>query len=473
VTVDVTSHFLWIHGPLDCPGWRHEGPGVISYEEHSGKQSFGVGGTPTRRAGGLVRWRRGPRLCVGEAGRFESGGARTYAFSLRLGAGAPFPHGGAFPAFASVPRQGAADGSAAGRIPESFPEECCHFPRESCCADDDGGHVVCAEPHALVGPEPPSLAQVCAALASDYGARLRALEGPSESCRRSWTLRSLQAASSAGPPPRQAFVFTFASNLAMLGQLRRSASKQGIPLNIRGPMAFCSTDIDDADNCLMHMYRSADAFAASLHPLDLLLYVDAYDTIFMSGLAGIVSNFVRGSQELIFGTERDCSPDPGLRDHFPQVSSPVPFLNGGVFLGYAYAFERMHRAIARRFGDVRECRAFADEGPSVGSSPRTYNDQRCYQWYFLTYRGSHRVGLDYDQRLVAALVDRSAEEFFWDPGGRLRIAASGVAPAILHANGRDRDAVEALLDELLAGAPASPEGGGVGDAASTAAVASE
>jgi len=414
--VDLVEELLWFHGPLDCLGWHHEDDGI-----------FGFGAEDIEPTGPIVRWQRGPAGSVGTVVRFVDGAAlRTYSLAVDIG------------------------GDIDSGVDDSLPEECRHSPGERCCSDDRRGHVLCAEASLLEAEDHMiELSALCAMFTADYGAPLRPLLGPYDRCRVALPVPPLRAAHRAGPQPRRVFAFTFATNFELARPLIASATEYHVPLNIRGLLAQCSTHASDPDNCLMHRYRSVDVFVAGLHPLDLILHVDAYDVVFLVGLGPIVADFLLGEHELVFNAERICAPETDLAPHFQELGSPFCFLNGGVFFGYAFAVERMHRSISHRFGDVRHCGHVRAAMPSE----EIFSCQRCYQLYFIEHRQAHRVALDTWQRLAACLVGTGDADFRWLSDGTLWSVVTSTRPSLLHANGEGRTTVDEVLVPLLASRP--------------------
>jgi len=64
-----------------------------------------------------------------------------------------------------------------------------------------------------------------------------------------------------------------------------------------------------------------------------VLFVDAYDVIFVENLNSIFSKYSEMNHPLILSTEKNCFPDIEKAHLYPSCDSPYRFVNGGGWMG--------------------------------------------------------------------------------------------------------------------------------------------
>lgn len=68
---------------------------------------------------------------------------------------------------------------------------------------------------------------------------------------------------------------------------------------------------------------------------EIILFTDAYDVVFLSGIREIVEKFKATKSRVLFGAESFCWPDVDLATKYPDVEDGKRFLNSGLYMGYA------------------------------------------------------------------------------------------------------------------------------------------
>ena len=155
----------------------------------------------------------------------------------------------------------------------------------------------------------------------------------------------------------------------------------------------------------------------------LILFVDAYDTVFQRPLG---PNDVPPPGKIVFGADRVCSPDV-CAGPLARTPKGMRFLNAGSYLGEAAAVSLLL------------------DGALAGDPPTTASDQYVLSRHVARRASAVRVVLDVDNRLFSPLDGVPRDAFTVDAtSGLWYDATSGLAPLVLHFN---RDA-KARLDEV-------------------------
>jgi hypothetical protein len=155
----------------------------------------------------------------------------------------------------------------------------------------------------------------------------------------------------------------------------------------------------------------------------LVLFVDAYDTVFQRPLG---PNDVPPPGSIVFGADRVCSPDV-CAGPLARTPKGMRFLNAGSYLGEAAAVSLLL------------------EGALAGEPPTTASDQYVLSRHVARRASAVRVVLDVDNRLFSPLDGVPRDAFTVDAAtGLWYDSATGLAPLVLHFN---RDA-KARLDEV-------------------------
>ena len=155
----------------------------------------------------------------------------------------------------------------------------------------------------------------------------------------------------------------------------------------------------------------------------LILFVDAYDTVFQRPLG---PNDLPPPGTIVFGADRVCSPDV-CAGPLAQTPMGIRFLNAGSYLGEAAAVSLLL------------------DGALATEPPTTASDQYVLSRHVARRASAVRVVLDVDNRLFSPLDGVPRDAFTVDAtSGLWYDATSGLAPLVLHFN---RDA-KARLDEV-------------------------
>lgn len=85
--------------------------------------------------------------------------------------------------------------------------------------------------------------------------------------------------------------------------------------------------------CCHKLHVTADALDSLRHYKKLVLFVDAYDSIFVDDIDAIVDEYGKIGAPLVYSGDKICFPDPGKAENHPPTISPYRFLNAGGIIG--------------------------------------------------------------------------------------------------------------------------------------------
>jgi hypothetical protein len=159
-----------------------------------------------------------------------------------------------------------------------------------------------------------------------------------------------------------------------------------------------------------------------------LLFTDAYDILLAEDGGTMLEKFYATGAHIVFSAEPNFWPTtPDGREaskaKFDEIESPWRYVNGGCWIGYAWAAKMM-------LDDICAAVANHDYDPSWGA-----NDQPILQDWYLRNRHNAvlRLALDTGPDLFLCLISH-ADEFIVDRS-RVRSRRTGKPVSVLHANG--------------------------------------
>ena len=187
-------------------------------------------------------------------------------------------------------------------------------------------------------------------------------------------------------------------------------------------------------------------FAAKLPPQDLVIFTDAYDSVFLAGAEGFEEAVSQMPGDLTISAEQNLF----MRGHplffpwqtfgtylrYPSGPKPYRFLNSGTLV-----------ATAGRLAALCE---------EVGITPDIDSDQTALSRYFC--RHPDRFRLDYQHHLMTCNGGRVGMEevdYSWVEG-RLRNNLTGTFPCVLHVPGKNEESLCKILENAPLGSPRVP-----------------
>jgi hypothetical protein len=184
-------------------------------------------------------------------------------------------------------------------------------------------------------------------------------------------------------------------------------------------------------------------YLKTVDPTELVLYLDAYDTFFLTGPEEIEEKFRRFDHPMVFSAEQNCSIDgePMLRFNgwrrYPRYQKPYRFINARSVVGEAqYMLEVLERA------DI---------------PPEAKDDQTLFHLFFVENPSAFR--LDDRHEIFTCTSGRTGleHEDYTVEGDRLRNRITGSLPCIVHCPGKNYLGLEELAAKLpFEGEPYEP-----------------
>ena len=95
---------------------------------------------------------------------------------------------------------------------------------------------------------------------------------------------------------------------------------------------------------LSQKLEAAHAYASSLPPKDIILFTDAFDVMYATGLEPLRRNFLGFKADIVFGAECGCWPHIMINESlcfsaanggYPTSPTPYRYLNSGTWMGYS------------------------------------------------------------------------------------------------------------------------------------------
>lgn len=155
-------------------------------------------------------------------------------------------------------------------------------------------------------------------------------------------------------------------------------------------------------------------YARQLDPEDIILFVDAYDVLFIANEEKILEKFLAFNTSFLISAEQGCFPFSCLKSQYPETSSPFKYMNSGTFIGYAGFILKMLKDI--------------DINPQV-------SDQGQLSKYLLSRLSLFSI--DYFAEIFLCLFGVSEDDVVLDQEKKnLYCIPTQSFPCIVHANGK-------------------------------------
>ena len=147
-------------------------------------------------------------------------------------------------------------------------------------------------------------------------------------------------------------------------------------------------------------HRNKDSYLKeylhSVHPEEVILFTDGYDTIFIGDEKSILDRYKllsNGGEYIVVSAEENCYPHRGLESAFPIVSTPYRFLNSGGIIGKAEQLLEILAAIEQESKNL-------DNGDN-----NLYKWSNQYLWTLIYLKKTHKIVLDNHCALFQAFVN--------------------------------------------------------------------
>lgn len=150
------------------------------------------------------------------------------------------------------------------------------------------------------------------------------------------------------------------------------------------------------------------AYINSVDDDELILFTDAYDTIFLTGEAEIISKFQAQECELLFSSEINCWPSPLIAVMYAPGNHHFKYLNSGGFIGRAgyvkhllktYPSPPVKECLIKKF-DEQLYEEIADE---VAAMNEKYKWSNQYYWHWLYLNHPSEIKVDHNCEIFYTL----------------------------------------------------------------------
>lgn len=173
-------------------------------------------------------------------------------------------------------------------------------------------------------------------------------------------------------------------------------------------------------------------YVSQLPDEDLVLIVDSLDLFFLAGKETIVERFLEMNTPFFVSAEKNCSPDKGIKELFPQTRTEFRFINSGTYMGYVKEVKEIFTQFPHPIGPFQD-------------------DQLMLIEYFFSHPEKCYVDSECAIAQTLHAVDKS--ELVVDPFSlSITNRITGTKPVIIHGNGRAA-LLEVLYDELFTNNP--------------------
>lgn len=234
-----------------------------------------------------------------------------------------------------------------------------------------------------------------------------------------------------GGDPKELRIATVASTpRPELRRLIASARRLGYDIKILG--------LNEPWRGLGSKIELVQEYAATLDANDILMFVDAYDVLFLEP-ATHLKDRVGHATRVIFGAETNPAPDAAVSLIAPPAATRFRFLNSGTYIGRVSAVRSMLRSIV------------ADIDRNHGTLDRyRLDDQRWFNRFWLAH--PDRVLLDSQCHYFQTLHDVDVEAVYFDEESTLVSAAVAPpsTPCAIHGNGNGIATFHNLTAQLAA-----------------------
>ncbi len=216
-------------------------------------------------------------------------------------------------------------------------------------------------------------------------------------------------------------ICTVASNRTQgLQQLLNSCDYQNVQIDVLG--------MDKPFRGLSDKLIYVLEYIQNLPDSDIVMFVDAYDVLFMTDADTILSNFLEMGHPFIISGERYCWPLEHRRSEFPPIPTSFKYVNSGVYMGYVDVMKFIFNS-------------FVPIDPLV-------NDQDTMTAYYLDNPG--QILIDANCVLFLSMAGVYKSELIIDYlNKQVTLKETGTRPCTIHGNGCSRAIYQSIYDELF------------------------
>ncbi|MEM9143731.1 MAG: glycosyltransferase domain-containing protein [Bacteroidota bacterium] len=144
------------------------------------------------------------------------------------------------------------------------------------------------------------------------------------------------------------------------------------------------------------------SYLETLDPNEIVLFTDAYDTLFLSTSDALLKTFNNFNSSLLFSSEINCWPEPELCEVYARIHEKKAFLNSGAYIGrvshIVNLLKKNPTAPSHILSDIYKI----DPG-LVKIYDQKYMWSNQYYWTLLYLSLENRISLDFDSKMFLAL----------------------------------------------------------------------
>lgn len=181
---------------------------------------------------------------------------------------------------------------------------------------------------------------------------------------------------------------------------------------------------------LSEKFLLVEEYIRKLDDKDIVLFVDAYDTLFLEGTENILNKFYKMEAPFVISVERYCWPYRDRWKEFPEGPTSFRYINTGTYIGYVYQLRQIFKELAPIYaGQI-------DQGIMTlhyFKNPDLYTfDSTCT--LFMPMAGMARCEIVIDQKAF-----------------NVTCVETGTTPSIIHGNGGSKPHYQWIYDTLFGG----------------------
>lgn len=201
-----------------------------------------------------------------------------------------------------------------------------------------------------------------------------------------------------------------------LKDLIESCKKFSIGLVVHGRGKTFNNTIFKLENILDYCLKKT-------RDSDIIIYLDAFDTVILAGKDEIISKFKVFDKKIVFCSHYICDPYEPITDHFPIVNVRYPrFLNSGAMIGYS---KYIREGIEDIFGEYELIK-------KIYGNMLAMSDQFHWSLYYL--KNKDKIAIDSRCNIFQELSGIGYSSLYLSQG-RLVNQEIGTKPCILHGTG--------------------------------------
>ena len=159
-----------------------------------------------------------------------------------------------------------------------------------------------------------------------------------------------------------------------LQRLQKSAEKFGWTLDVVGTeqntdrLGWGNTDNKNGNYGDFSIKLAEELkYVSTKNDDDIVLFTDAWDVVCIGDCKTLYERFLTFNKDIVFGAEKECSPDRDKKDLYKNKNLPFPYLNSGFFIGKAGVMKKYLQHINGEKDDQRFwTKVFLDNEDTIG-----------------------------------------------------------------------------------------------------------